>query len=158
MESCCGNTPEISAAVLTFWAAMGIGLTTSLGHCIGMCGPLISTFSLAQGRHDSRLRTLLPTLLIYHFGRINSYAMIGLLFGLLATAAQTAGPSNQVRGTLFLISGVLMVVMGLGLRGWLPTSRIIESSRLGRFTSEMCVVCVAQRGLRATTRGRTSSR
>lgn len=135
MESCCGSAPEVSAA-LTFWAALGIGLTTSLGHCIGMCGPLISTFSLAQGRHDSRLRSLLPALLIYHFGRLNSYAVIGLLFGLVATAAQAAGPSSEVRGVLFLVAGVLMFLMGMGLRGWLPTTRFIESSKLGRFTSE----------------------
>lgn len=135
MDSCCGPAIEVSAA-LTFWAAMGIGLTTSLGHCIGMCGPLISTFSLAQGRTDHRLRSLLPALLIYHFGRINSYAVIGLAFGLLATAAQTAGPSNEVRGGLFLVAGVLMIAMGMGLRGWLPTTRLLESTRLGRFTSE----------------------
>ena len=52
MESCCGSASDIHVAALTIWAAMGIGLTTSLGHCIGMCGPLVSTFSLAQGRHD----------------------------------------------------------------------------------------------------------
>ncbi len=127
---------DMPTAALTFWAAMGIGLTTSLGHCIGMCGPLISTFSLAQGKHDSRLRALAPALLIYHFGRLNAYALIGLVFGLLATIAQATGPSNEVRGALFLIAGLLMVLMGMGLRGWLPTGRIIESSRLGRYASE----------------------
>ncbi len=142
MESCCGSTPDMSMAVLTIWAAMGIGVTTSLGHCIGMCGPLISTFSLAQGRHDSRLRSLLPALLIYHFGRLNAYAVIGLVFGLIATAAQATGPSNEVRGVLFTVAGLLMVVMGMGLRGWLPTGRFIESSRLGRFTSEKFMALV----------------
>ncbi len=136
MESCCGNTPDINVALLTIWAAMGIGLTTSLGHCIGMCGPLISTFSLAQGKHDNRLRALLPALFIYHFGRLNSYAIIGLVFGLMATAAQATGPSNEIRGALFLLAGLLMMVMGMGLRGWLPTNHMIESSRLGRFASE----------------------
>ncbi len=142
MESCCGSTPEISMAMLTVWAAMGIGVTTSLGHCIGMCGPLISTFSLAQGRNDHRLRSLLPALLIYHFGRLNAYAVIGLVFGLMATAAQAVGPSNEMRGSLFLLAGLLMVIMGLGLRGWLPTNRIIESSRLGRFASEKFMALV----------------
>jgi sulfite exporter TauE/SafE len=136
MESCCGTTPEINAALLTAWVAFGIGLTTSLGHCIGMCGPLISTFSLAQGKTDHRIRNLLPALLIYHFGRINSYALIGLLFALLASAAQAAGPSSTVRASLFLVSGVLMILLGLGLKGWLPTTRLVESSRLGRFTAE----------------------
>jgi sulfite exporter TauE/SafE len=133
---CCGSTPDVHAAALTAWAALGIGLTTSLGHCIGMCGPLISTFSLAQGRNDARVRAMAPALLMYHLGRINSYAVIGLLFGLLATAAQAAGPSAQVRGGLFLVSGLLMTFMGLGLSGWLPTTRFVESTRLGRMVAE----------------------
>ena len=52
MESCCGTVSEIDSAVITVWAAFLIGVTTSLGHCIGMCGPLVSTFSLAQGKTD----------------------------------------------------------------------------------------------------------
>ncbi len=146
MESCCGSTPEMTT-MLTVWAAFGIGVTTSLGHCIGMCGPLISTFSLAQGRTDHRIRNLLPALLIYHFGRVNAYALIGLLFALLATAAQAAGPSNTVRGVLFSISGVLMILLGLGLKGWLPTTRIVESSRLGRFTAEKFMSLVGTRSM-----------
>jgi len=147
MESCCGSTPEMTTTMLTVWAAFGIGVTTSLGHCIGMCGPLISTFSLAQGRTDHRIRNLLPALLIYHFGRVNAYAVIGLLFALLATAAQAAGPSNTVRAVLFLISGVLMILLGLGLKGWLPTTRIVESSRLGRFTAEKFMSLVGTRSM-----------
>jgi sulfite exporter TauE/SafE len=148
MTSCCGGPmPEMNSTLLTVWAALGIGVTTSLGHCIGMCGPLISTFSLAQGKTDHRIRNLLPALLVYHFGRVNSYAAIGLLFALLATAAQSAGPSNTVRGVLFLISGLLMVLLGLGLKGWLPTSRLIESSRLGRFTAERFMALVGTRSM-----------
>ena len=147
MTSCCGPMPEMNVAMLTVWAAFGIGVTTSLGHCIGMCGPLLSTFSLAQGKTDSRVRNLLPALLVYHFGRVNSYAVIGLLFGLLATAAQTAGPSPKVRGTLFLISGLLMVLLGMGLKGWLPTTRYVESSRLGRFTAEKFMSLVGTRSM-----------
>lgn len=155
MESCCGAVPEVDAVVLTLWAAMGIGLTTSLGHCIGMCGPLLSTFSLAQGQKDQRLASLLPALLVYHLGRLNSYAVIGLLFALLASAAQSvnhaaghaAGPSNAFRGSLFLISGLLMVGLGLGLAGWLPTSRLIENNRLGRFTAQKFMSLVGTRSM-----------
>ena len=147
MESCCRSMPEVDTVVLTIWAAFGIGLTTSLGHCIGMCGPLISTFSLAQGRTDSRIKSLLPALLVYHLGRVNSYAVIGLVFGLLAAAARHAAPSATVRGVLFLISGLMMVLMGLGLRGWLPTTRLVESSRLGRFTAEKFMSLVGTRSM-----------
>jgi sulfite exporter TauE/SafE len=125
----------MSTAMLTVWAALGIGLTTSLGHCIGMCGPLVTTFSLAQGTTDSRVRSLLPAMIVYHLGRINSYAVIGLLFGLVGGAAGTVGPSNAVRGWLFFVAGLLMVLLGLGLKGWLPTARLIENNALARFTA-----------------------
>ena len=144
---CCGNVPEVEAVVLTAWAAFGIGVTTSLGHCIGMCGPLISTFSLAQGRSDKRLVNLAPALLVYHLGRLNSYAVIGLVFGLVAAAAQAAGPSATVRASLFLASGILMVLLGLGLLGWLPTARLAENSRVGRFAAQRVLEMIGTRRL-----------
>jgi uncharacterized protein len=136
MNDCCGSTPELGDATLTAVAALGIGLTTSLGHCIGMCGPLLTTFSLAQGRNEKRMFRLAPGLLVYHVGRINSYMIIGLVFGLLAQAARASAPSLQVKGVLFGVSGLLMVLLGMGLAGWLPTNRILESNRLGRFVAE----------------------
>jgi sulfite exporter TauE/SafE len=144
---CCGNVPEVNAVVLTAWAAFGIGVTTSLGHCIGMCGPLVSTFSLAQGRTDRRLANLAPALLLYHLGRVNSYAVIGLAFGLLAAAAQAALPTAAVRGWLFLVSGLLMMFLGLGLLGLVRTTRLMESSRLGRFAAERFMELIGTRSM-----------
>lgn len=129
---CCSPVAEVHAATFTLWAALGVGLTTSLGHCLGMCGPLISTVSLAQGRADSRLARLLPGLLLYHLGRLNSYVLIGLVFSLLMTATQTNGPSPTLRAAIFGVSGSLMVLMGLGLGGWLPTGRLLNNHRLGQ--------------------------
>jgi sulfite exporter TauE/SafE len=133
---CCGPVAEAHAATFTLLAALGVGLTTSLGHCLGMCGPLISTFSLAQGKADSRLRKLLPGLLLYHLGRLNSYALIGAVFSLLMAVTQSAGPSAQLRAGIFGLAGTLMVVMGLGLGGWLPTGRLLQSHRLGKAIAE----------------------
>ncbi|MFT5233480.1 MAG: sulfite exporter TauE/SafE [Candidatus Krumholzibacteriia bacterium] len=147
MESCCGTMPDVDTLALTIWAAFGIGVTTSLGHCIGMCGPLVSTFSLAQGKNDHRVRSLLPALIVYHLGRINSYALIGLLFGLLATAARHSGPSTPMRAWLFFASGLMMLLMGLGLRGWLPTTRWVESSRLGKFTAAKFMSLIGTRSM-----------
>ena len=129
---CCSPVAEVHAATLTIWAALGVGLTTSLGHCLGMCGPLISTFSLAQGRTDSRLSRLLPGLLLYHFGRLNAYALIGALISLAATVTQRTGPSTGMRAGVFLVAGVSMLLMGLGLGGWLPTVRWIQSRSFGQ--------------------------
>jgi uncharacterized protein len=129
---CCSPVADVHAATLTLWAALGVGLTTSLGHCLGMCGPLISTFSLAQGRADSRWTRLLPGLLLYHFGRLNAYALIGGVIGLVASATQKTSPSTGLRAGVFLVAGGLMVLMGLGLGGWLPTVRWLQSRRLGQ--------------------------
>ena len=147
MDSCCGPAPELGDATLTALAALGIGLTTSLGHCIGMCGPLVSTFSLAQGKAEPRYRNLIPGLLVYHLGRVNSYAIIGLIFGLLATAARASGPTTEIRGGLFLLSGSLMVLLGLGLGGWLPTTKLVENSRLGKFAAERFMGLVGTRSM-----------
>lgn len=129
---CCSPAVEVHVATLTIWAALGVGLTTSLGHCLGMCGPLISTFSLAQGRTDSRLTRLLPGLMLYHFGRLNAYALIGAVISLVATVTQRTGPSTGMRAGVFLVAGALMVLMGLGLGGWLPTVRWLQSRGFGQ--------------------------
>lgn len=139
MESCCGGDPIVEMAVVTLWAALGIGFMTSLGHCIGMCGPLVGAFSLAQGKQDKRVANLLPALLVYHLGRLNSYAVIGLVFALLAAAAQAVAPSSVIRAYLFLVSGSMMILLGMGLAGWLPTTRVMESSRLGQVVADRFV-------------------
>lgn len=143
----CSNVPAVEAILLTAWAALGIGLTTSLGHCIGMCGPLVSTFSLAQGRNTGRLNHLLPGLLVYHLGRISAYAVIGLAFGFAASAAQATGPSVAVRGGLFAVAGGVMIVLGLGLAGWLPTTRFLESNKAGRYLAEHFISLVGTRSM-----------
>ena len=132
---CCSPVAEVHAATLTLWAALGVGLTTSLGHCLGMCGPLISTFSLAQGKSESRMPRLVPGLLLYHLGRINAYVVIGVLFSLLMTVTHAGGPNAHLRAGVFGVAGLLMVLMGLGLGGWLPTGHLLQSDRLARAIS-----------------------
>lgn len=132
---CCSPVAEVHAATLTLWAALGVGLTTSLGHCLGMCGPLISTFSLAQGRTESRLTRLVPGLLLYHLGRLNAYVAIGVVFSLMMTVTHTDGPNAHLRAFVFGGAGLLMMLMGLGLGGWLPTGRLLQSDRLARAIS-----------------------
>jgi sulfite exporter TauE/SafE len=132
----------------------------SLGHCIGMCGPLVGAYSLAQssqqlilepGREPSQNRdqesslasgqkqagkrqgwVLLPVLLVYHLGRLVAYGLIGLGFGLLGSAARLAGGGLVLQGSLSILAGLLMGLLGLGLLGWLPTQRWVESSQLGQ--------------------------
>ncbi len=72
------------------WAAMISGLTLGAAgslHCVGMCGPL----SLAlPTTHLSRIRQFL-SLLVYQSGRVITYSLIGLLFGLAGRRIYISG-------------------------------------------------------------------
>jgi sulfite exporter TauE/SafE len=56
------------------------GLLGSLGHCAGMCGPIVAAFGMAQARLGGRpwLR-----LLLFQLGRVTTYTMLGALIGFL---------------------------------------------------------------------------
>ncbi len=106
------------------------GLLMSLGHCTGMCGPLVSAYAVAQcNACPSGRKPGLGNFLTYNAGRISSYAAIGLILGFVGSAARLGG-SQQVQAWLALAVGAMMLLLGLGLAGWLPTQRWVESSRL----------------------------
>lgn len=58
--------------------ALMMGLAGSL-HCIGMCGPIAMAIPASREKGIDRLAGSLA----YHSGRISTYALFGLLFGLL---------------------------------------------------------------------------
>jgi len=108
------------------------GLLMSLGHCTGMCGPLVVAYANAQCRACPGMGAprQVASFLTYHVGRITTYAAIGFVFGLVGQASQLTG-SRGFQGGLSLGVGVLMLLLAVGLVGWLPTNRWVESSGLG---------------------------
>jgi len=68
-------------------AAFVIGLLGGT-HCVGMCGGIVGalTAGLAEPARRSRLR-LFITQLSYNLGRIASYALAGVLAGVLGHQA-----------------------------------------------------------------------
>jgi sulfite exporter TauE/SafE len=92
-------------------SAMILGLLGG-GHCLGMCGGLMGALTLAiplEQRHW-RLRLLLA----YNAGRLLSYALAGLLFGLAGWALASGPLAILLRGG----AGLLLIGMGLYLAGW----------------------------------------
>lgn len=79
-------------------------------HCAGMCGGIVGALSLGGAPR-------LSLLLAYNAGRIFSYAVAGLLAGLLGAA--TAGLAGQwpVRLALYLLANLMLVALGFYLLG-----------------------------------------
>lgn len=103
----------------------------SLGHCVGMCGPLQSAVVLRWQSATGRRPGLLSRILPYHLARIVSYVLIGGVFALLGTAAGLTGNATRWQGILSLAAGALMIPVALGLLGVLPAQRWAELRGVG---------------------------
>jgi sulfite exporter TauE/SafE len=97
---------------LSLGAALLLGLLGS-SHCIGMCGGIGTALGAASGE---RWRLAL----LYHAGRIGSYAALGALVGLLvqlgAGALQPLLP--WIGAVLRTLAALLVIAMGLYVAGW----------------------------------------
>ena len=82
------------------------------GHCLGMCGGIITSLSMASGNDKPKWSFVG----LYQVGRLTSYSAIGLLAGLLGSQLE-----NVTRFPLLkLLSAVLLILMGLYLsRLWM---------------------------------------
>ncbi len=74
-------------------------------HCIGMCGPI--AFMLPVNRTNAVKKASQIT--AYHFGRLLTYSIIGLVFGLIGKSLYLFGFQQQ----LSIIIGVVMIVFVL---------------------------------------------
>ncbi len=84
------------------WSALIFGLLGSF-HCVGMCGPI--AFMLPVDRKNPVKRAF--QLMSYHTGRILTYSVLGLVFGIVGKSFNLFGIQQQ----LSIIIGVLMIVV-----------------------------------------------
>lgn len=92
-----------------FWTAFLLGLAGSL-HCVAMCGPLM----LALPLDGAARRRVLGQTLLYQAGRIGTYGMLGLLFGLLGKGIALAGFQQG----LSVVAGILILVAAFFTVQW----------------------------------------
>ena len=110
------------------------------GHCIGMCGGLVSALSLSEaGRQGGWFFHLL-----YNLGRISTYTFIGAVVGWLGSALAYTDRFKLVTRSLLIGSDVFVILVGLGTAGlfaWLNVSRL-------DFPGPMKAMTLAVTGLR----------
>ena len=110
----------ISIATIAFLGAFG--------HCIGMCGGIVIAYS--SRKVDAQWSSLMQGLahLIYSFGRITTYVMLGAIFGAIGGVAQFNGYTT---GAMTIIAGIFMILAGLSLLGKLEFLTKLEHSFSG---------------------------
>ena len=129
-----------------FLAAMvALGLASGV-HCAGMCGGIVTAFSLGNRTENPDRSPISARLVLFNAGRISSYAVAGALAGTLGWYA--GGPQTAL---LVAANGVLLFV-GLhlaGLRGpmrWLESLGAVLWRRIQPFAARL----MKQRGLPAS--------
>lgn len=83
------------------WSAVILGVLGSL-HCIGMCGPIAFVLPLS---HNNPLQKT-AQIFLYHTGRIFSYSLLGLMFGVLGKALYVSGLQQR----LSIVIGLLIII------------------------------------------------
>jgi len=107
----------ISIATIAFLGAFG--------HCIGMCGGIVIAYS--SRKIDNKWSNLMQGFahLVYSFGRITTYVMLGAIFGALGGVVQFNGYTTAA---LTIIAGIFMILAGLSLLGKLEFLTKLEHS------------------------------
>lgn len=100
-------------AELSYGLAFMTGLLGS-GHCLGMCGGLVSSFFIRLGA-----RGVTPYL-AYHSARIAVYAAIGLIAAGLGAVLVQTGEFGRWQGVLQIVAGLAVILLGLDLLGVSP--------------------------------------
>jgi len=110
-------------------AAFAMGLLGSF-HCVGMCGPLAMSLPV----NTNNLRTKFSGTFIYNVGRITTYSLFGLIFGLIGRSFFLVGFQQG----LSIVLGSLVILFVLLPKRYLAfTGKNIVAVWLGRLRSEL---------------------
>jgi hypothetical protein len=96
---------------------VSLGFLGSFGHCLGMCGPITVAFSLSQEAGHGNPWAQFRFHLLLNFGRIVSYALVGIAIGalgsVLVASGQMAGVGSPLRRIISILTGLLLIWFGL---------------------------------------------
>jgi len=104
---------------------ISIAFLGSFGHCIGMCGGIVVAYSTIKIDPKSSKISQSGAHLLYSFGRVLTYSVLGAMFGFLGGVATF---SNNANGGLLIFAGVVMILAGLSLMGKIKFLTLIEHS------------------------------
>lgn len=83
------------------------------GHCIGMCGPIVTALSLT---HPGRRQGVLFHL-FYNAGRLTTYMCIGMLAGWIGHLLNKTGTYSFMSKGLLVLADLFVIAIGLRTTG-----------------------------------------
>ncbi|MBZ0096954.1 MAG: sulfite exporter TauE/SafE family protein [Sulfuricella sp.] len=110
-------------AEFSYWLAFMTGILGS-GHCIGMCGSLVSGFFLRLGAKGY------APYLAYHAARVAVYGLIGLTAASLGAVLVQTGLFGKAQGILQIVAGIIVILLGLDLLGLSPVRNTLSFAPL----------------------------
>lgn len=111
-DCCAAAAPEGPLGVALL---LGTGVTMSLGHCLGMCGPLAVAFGVRQHQAGRSRHRLVPPLLVYHAGRLTSYAIIGALVAAVVSMPGVNLDGTRWRAWFSLFAALVLLASAFGI-------------------------------------------
>lgn len=84
------------------------------GHCLGMCGGLVSAFFMRLNA-----RGVWPYL-AYHGARILIYGIVGVIAAAIGAVVVSTGQIGKWQGVLQIVAGLVVIFLGLDLLGVSP--------------------------------------
>ena len=97
----------------SYWLAFMTGILGS-GHCLGMCGGLVSSFFIRLGA-----KGFWPYL-AYHGARVGIYTIVGFIAASLGAVLISTGQFGKLQGVLQIVAGIVVILLGLDLLGVSP--------------------------------------
>lgn len=85
------------------------------GHCLGMCGALVSGYFMKAGPN----RSYLPYF-AYQLARIFVYTMVGFAAASLGVVLVSSGLFGKLQSLLQMVIGAVVILLALGILGWIP--------------------------------------
>lgn len=85
------------------------------GHCLGMCGALVSGYFMNSGASKSYVPYF-----FYQFARIFVYTMVGLGAAALGVVLVSSGVFGKIQSILQMFIGTVVIFLAMGILGWIP--------------------------------------
>ncbi len=119
---------EIAAATGFDYSLAFVAGFLGSGHCLGMCGALVSGYFMKNGKN----RSYLPYF-AYQLTRISVYSVIGISAAALGVVLVSSGLFGKIQSILQMLIGTVVIFLAMGILGWIPwqgSFRLIPLSML----------------------------